>query len=189
MKLQQFASIGAIVLATILFMSDKSQAFTIIRQDAKLATPALGTPVIGESSDAGLSKPGDVATLSYTPSSSSSVYAKNDSTYNFTKFIYTILPGQDAFWDAASTFDFFSSSEVSADGKTLTLSDGVFSAGATALFSAVSLTNDPLNARTPTLVNVTFDGTPVPEPMTIIGTLAAGAFGVALKRKKLALTK
>lgn len=179
MKLKQFAFVAGTALAMLVFTSGKSQAGTLI-QNAELATPPSGATVIGECSDGGLCNPGDLLNLTYDPGQGS-VYAINDTAFDFTKFIYTILPGQDATWDGASTFGFFGTKEISSDGKVLTLSNGVFRAGATAFFSAVNSSNTPVRAT------VTFEGTPaasVPEPTTVVGVLVAGALGSALKKKK-----
>lgn len=181
MKLKQFALVAGTALAMLVFTSGKSQAGTLI-QNAELATPPAGATVIGECSDAGLCNPGDILNLTYNPGPDS-VYAINDTAFNFTKFIYTILPGQDATWDDASNFGFFGTKEISSDGKVLTFSDGVFRAGATAFFSAVNSGNTPVKAK------VTFEGTPaasVAEPTTVVGLLVAGALGSALKKKRVA---
>ncbi|GET41413.1 PEP-CTERM sorting domain-containing protein [Microseira wollei] len=181
MKLKQFAFVAGTALAMLVFTSGKSQAGTLI-QNAELATPPSGATVIGECRDAGLCKPGDLLELNYR-TTSSSVYAINDTAFDFTKFIYTILPGQDATWDPASTFGFFGTKEISSDGKVLTFSNGVFRAGATALFSAVN------SGNTPVRTTATFEGTPaasVPEPTAVVGVLVAGALGTALKKKRVA---
>jgi hypothetical protein len=177
MKLKQLALVTGTTLSVLLISSTKSQATTFLLQNAELVPPPVNAD-IGECSTAGLCQPGDILNLPYRPNNSGSVLAKNDSTFDFTKFIYTILPGQDAVWDPASTFSFFSSKDISADGKTLTLSDGVFAAGATARFSATNPGNTPVN------VAVTFDGKRVPEPASVLGLLVFGAGGAASALKK-----
>ena len=180
MKLNQIASIAGLTLAVLTVSAGKGQASSLVLQNAELATPPAGATVIGECSNAGLCNPGDVLNLTYNPGFSST-YAKNDSDFDFTKFVYTILPGQDAIWDSNSTFSFFGTKNISADGKVLTLSDGVFASGATALFSAQTTGNTPVRAA------ITFEGTSaksVPEPNSSIATLAIlGLSGLLVKKK------
>lgn len=188
MKLQKLAGVAGTVLAILVSTGDKSQAVTILLQNASLATPPAGTTLFRESADGGLTNPGDVAIFSYNPGISAPRYALNDSAFNFTSFTYTILAGQDAIWDAASTFDFFPNTQVSADGKILKVSGGFFNSGATALFQSAYTSTLPLANRQPIQVSLTFDGTPVPEPTTIVGCLATAGF-IVLKKRKLAATK
>ncbi|MCM0589061.1 MAG: PEP-CTERM sorting domain-containing protein [Gloeotrichia echinulata IR180] len=186
MKLQQLACVAGTALAILVSVGDKSHAATILLQNAALATPPAGASLFRESADGGLTKPGDVTTFNYKSGISNPRFAINDSAYNFTKFVYTILPGQDATWDPASEFKSFSNSAVSADGKTLTFSNGVFASGATAVFQSAYTSTLPTDQRNPVAVSLTFDGTSVPEPATIMGSLAAAGFGMMLKKKKLA---
>ncbi|MBE9227117.1 PEP-CTERM sorting domain-containing protein [Phormidium sp. LEGE 05292] len=178
MNFIRYGLLAGTTVVMLLFTSKQSNAASMILQNANLAIPPAGSTVIGECATGGLCKPGDVLNLTYNPGTSS-VFATNDTAYNFTKFIYTILPGQDAVWSSLSTFDFFKKAEVSSDGKVLTLSDGSFSAGATALFSATFFGNIPVNAA------VTFEGSKaVPEPNTIVGLALVGAAGAYFGRRK-----
>jgi hypothetical protein len=183
MKINQIGIIAALTLAMITITSGKSQATGLVLQNAELATPPSGAFVLGECSNAGLCKPGDLLNLTYDPGSAS-VYAKNDSTFDFTKFVYTILPNQDATWDPASTFNFFKTNSISTDGKVLTLSNGVFASGTTALFSAATTGNTPIKAA------ITFEGTPaiksVPEPGNSAALAVLGLGGLLVKKKKFA---
>lgn len=180
MKINQIGIIVGLTLAMVTLTSGKSQATESILQNAELATPPSGTSVLGECSNAGLCQPGDVLPLTYNPGSSS-VYAKNDSTFDFTTFIYTILPGQDAVWDPTSTFNFFGTKSLSGDGKVLTFSNGVFASGATALFSATTT-----GGSTPVQTAITFEGTPaksVPEPSESAALAVLGLGGLLIKKK------
>lgn len=177
MNFIRYGLLAGTTVAMLLFTTRQSDAASIL-QNATLATPPAGSTVIGECATGGLCQPGDVLNLTYNPGTSS-VFATNDTDYNFTKFIYTILPGQDAVWSSQSTFDFFNKAEISSDGKVLTLSDGLFSVGATALFSATFSGNVPVNAA------VTFEGSKaVPEPNTIAGLALVGAAGAYFRRRK-----
>jgi hypothetical protein len=178
MKLKQHGLVVGAAVAMLFAMSSKSSAASLLLQNANLETPPAGSFVLGECADAGLCEPGDVLNLTYDPGSAST-FAKNDTAFDFTKFIYTILPGQDAVWDSLSTFDFFNETEVSNDGKVLTLSDGVFASGATARFNATNSGDAIID------VAVSFEGVETtPEPATAAGLALAGVGGFYIRRRR-----
>lgn len=182
MKLAKSLLISATVLATLGVTHNKVFAANLGIAEAQLVNPPADATVIGICRNFNQCKLDDVLNQSV-PQGFTSAYVNNDTGFDITKTIYTILPDQDIVWDPNSNYRFFGKRELSPDGKTIAFSDGVFPAGSTGFFTRV---ND-----IPVRFTVSIEGKAVPESSTTLGVIAVGCmlFMLSKRMKKAAVTE
>lgn len=174
MRLGKFALSSTTMLAAFVSATSASHAATLVDQTLDLVKqpyPAIIPLVQFCADEGGICEPGDSITFT---SGGSDAITNNDTEFTFDKFIYQIL-SPDTQWGTvtSNTFDV----TISQDSKTATFSNALVPPGEGIFF------NRTISDRSA----VQFRLTAVPEPTTILGTLAAGALGTTLlKRKKVA---
>lgn len=178
MKLAKSVVLSATVLATLAVTNNKVFAANLALSNAKLVAPSADADISGICSDLNQCKPGEVITV-LAPKGFSSRTVINDTNFDITKSVYTILPNQDIVWNPASNYSFYGNQEISPDGKTLTFSNGAFAAGTIGLFTRM---ND-----TPVKFTVSIEGKPsptsIPESSTTLGVIVLGYLGVMLRKR------
>ncbi len=102
----------------------------------------------------------------------------NDSEFNVTSLFLTIDPTEDAVWGNGVS-NIYKNIQISPDAKKITFNEGVIPVGEYLFADAVTTP-----ANTTVKFSIAIDGTPVPEPSSILGTLVFGTIGVGSSLKR-----
>ena len=136
-----------------------------------------GEPVFQLGADEGNCQPGVASTFTSSQGTGVNINNNNNDTgFTFNKITYQLL-SPDAQFRTVTSNDF--KVAISSDSKTATFSDALLPPGSGARINRTISDGSAVN------FSVTLDSsTSVPEPTSILATLAAGALVVARKRKK-----
>jgi hypothetical protein len=99
--------------------------------------------------------------------------SQNDSKFNVTSLFLRIDPTEDAVWGNGIS-NIFKNIQISPDAKTITFNDGVIPVGQ--YLFADAITNPD---GTAVKFSIAINGTSVPEPNSILGTLIFSTIGAS----------
>ncbi|MBD2535573.1 hypothetical protein H6G97_41800 [Nostoc flagelliforme FACHB-838] len=180
MKLKQLAAIAGATLVTFTTFSSKGLAATIINPQLDSYIPKPSDIVVGTCSQVGVCFPGQEIP------SSTSVFpfvSRNDSNFDVTSIFLTIDPSEDAVWGNGVS-NIYNNIQISPDAKKITFNQGVIPVGEYLFADALTTP-----AGTAVKFSIAIDGTSIPEPDSVLGTLVFGSIGASsyfrryLKRK------
>lgn len=171
MKLRQLPVIALATLVTFITISSRSLAATIINLQLDSYIPQPSDIVVGTCSQVGVCLPDQEIP------SNTSVFpfvSRNDSNFDVTSVFLTIDPSEDAIWGNGFS-NIYKNIQISPDAKRITFNEGVIPLGEY-LFADAPTTP----AGTAVKFSIAIDGTRVPEPDSILGTLVFSSVGATL---------
>ncbi|MEH1956111.1 hypothetical protein [Nostoc sp.] len=171
MKLSQLAVIVGATLVSFCSISSQGLAATITNPQLDFYIPKLSNIVLESCSQRGVCSPDQKIPLNLNVSASISA---NDSTFNLTNLFLTINPNEGAVWGNGIS-NIYKNLEISQSGKPTTFNEGLIPVVESLLAGAKTTP-----ANTAVKFSIAIDGTPVPEPDSILGTLAFASIGASL---------
>jgi hypothetical protein len=178
MKLRRLAVISGVVIVNFFAINSKGLALTIINPQLNSYIPQPSDIVVGTCSQVGVCLPGQEIL------SSTSVFpfiSRNDSNLNVTSLFLTIDPNEDAVWGMSNIYK---NIQISPDGKKITFNEGVIPVGKYLFADAPTTPADTAVKFSIAIDGTSINGTSIPEPSSILGTLVFGTIGVSSSMRR-----
>ncbi|WP_414621449.1 hypothetical protein [Calothrix sp. CCY 0018] len=170
MNLRQLPVIYGMALVSFLTISSKGMALTVINPQLDSYIPQASDIVLGTCSQVGVCFPGQEIASS---TSAFPFVSRNDSNFNVTSLFLTIDPNENAVWGNGVS-NIYKNIQTSPDGKKITFNEGVIPVGEYLFADAQTI---PIN--TAVKFSIAIDGTSIPEPSSILGTLVFATIGIS----------